>query len=265
MRVPFQINSNGNELIGILHIPDNQQKIPIVLIMCYGLNGNRSEQHRMSVKLGELCEKNAINLVRFDYADTGMGEGNFFFTDISRRVRNVVDICNFVSGCFGGNLFVYLAGFSDGAKTVINAKEYMDNLQGIILWNPIINIQQESPKEKEISNVPEKMKFHKKYKKPYKQLFGLCMNPTLVSELKYDKSVDKLNDHSHKLFVFGEEDRFTKEIRAFIEKRQFYNSSIHIIKAAGHLFGNTMMENQVNEITVKWIQEQVNRHEYERF
>lgn len=264
MRVPFQISSSGKELAGIFHISGKQREIPVVLIMCYGLNGNRSEQHRMSVKLGELCEKNAINIVRFDYADTGISEGDFYFTNISVRIRNVVDIYDFVSGCFGGKLLVYLAGFSDGAKIVINAKEYIDKLQGIVLWNPIINIPKEAAVENELQKISKKMKLHKKYRKPYKQLLGLCMNPMLISELKYDNSAEKLNDNLQKLFIFGEEDRFTKKIKEYIEECRFHNVSISIIKEAGHLFGSTVMERQVNDITVKWIQEQESKFETKR-
>lgn len=258
MRVPFQVNSNGRDLLGILHIANKQQDTPIVIIMCYGLNGNRVEQHRMSVKLGELCEENSVNFVRFDYANVGISEGEFFFSTLSERIKNVVDIYRFVSGCFNRRLAVFLIGFSDGAKIAIQAKEQIDEMKGIMCWNPIINIPHPMDSNSEAAKEKGKLRIHKKYKKPYKQLFGVCLNTIIMKEIGCDNSVDKLDDNVHKLFVFGENDRFTKGIRAYVENMNFHNNRIVIISNAGHLFGSTVCEQQVNQITLKWIQECAN-------
>jgi len=37
VRIPFQINSGGKDVLGVMHIPNRQNDIPVVIIMCYGL------------------------------------------------------------------------------------------------------------------------------------------------------------------------------------------------------------------------------------
>lgn len=156
MRIPFQINSGGKDVLGVMHIPNRQNDIPVVIIMCYGLNGNRTEQHRS-------------------------------------MDRNPSD--------------------------------------------------------------PVKLKIHQKYKKPYKPLFGVCLNTGLIKEIERDNSVSKLSNLGRTLFVFGEKDKYTKHIRAYFESRNLINTNIVIIEGAGHLFNSPAYERQVNESTIKWILE----------
>ena len=251
MRMPFQINSNGKDLLGIVHIANKQLDIPVIIIMCYGLNGNRCEQHRMSVKLGEMCEKHAINVVRFDYSDVGISEGDFFSSKLSDRIQNVIDIYNFIKGCFDNRLSVFLVGFSDGAKIAIKSKQYISDFKGLICWNPIIRVPIDANAKNNVSKI--KLKLHKKYKKPYKQLFGVCLNMDIINELDRDNSIDVLDDNFDKLFVFGERDGFTYHIRQYIEGHLFQKLQIIIISDSGHLFGSTLWEKQVIECSVKWI------------
>lgn len=258
MRVPFQIISNRKNLLGVFHIAKQQLDIPVVIIMCYGLNGSRVEQHRMSVNLGELCENSNINLVRFDFTNVGISEGEFFFSSIHERIKNVISIYEYIKGCFNSKISVYLIGFSDGAKIAIQSKEFIRDLEGIVFWNPIINISSETSSHSTETTIKEKFKLHKKYNKPYKQLFGVCLNIGMVKELNNDNSVRKINDDIRKLFIFGEKDKFTKDIKRWVEENNYLNSDIKIIKNSGHLFGDSMLEQEVNGETIEWIKEKMN-------
>lgn len=254
MRVPFQLLSRGENLYGVLHIANNQKSTPVVVIMCYGLNGDRTEKHRMSVKFAECCENKKINVVRFDYANIGITEGDFFFSTFSQRVHNVCDIINFVKGCFNCKIKIILIGFSDGAKVAINVNDSVDDIEGIAFWNPIINLEQ---KKNEIKNLiqEEKFKIHSDYKKPFKPLLGVGLNIHILKELHEDKSKSKLDQISTKLFVFGEKDRFTENMRKFVNQEISSEKTVLNIKEAGHLFNNTEFEKQVIKNTVKWIED----------
>lgn len=252
MKIPFQINSCGRIILGILHAAQIQNEIPLVVIMCYGLNGNRVEQHRMSVKLGEICELNSINLIRFDYVNTGISEGDFFFSNTLERIKNVIDVYTFIKGCFNSKIHVYLVGFSDGAKIAIQAKEYIIDFCGFILWNPMMRI---SGVAESASNRTNKLLFHKRFKKPYKALFGVCLNMGLVREIENDETIAALDDKINQLLIFGEQDRYTKNIREYIESKRLANTCIKVISNAGHLFNSVDSERQVNEYTVAWIKD----------
>lgn len=247
MRIPFQINSVNKSLLGILHISENQQAKKIVLIMCYGLNGNRVEQHRMSVKLGEVCEKKGINLVRFDYTDVGISEGSFENSKLSDRVQNAIDVITFVKGCFNEAIDIYLIGFSDGARIAVNSIERMPDCKGVILWNPIVNIEGQQNVQKTMAKEENRILLDKRTHKPYKPLFGDKLGLVMLRELSTDNSAMLLKKDYKKLFVFGEKDVFTKEIRQYFydHRDEYPNSDFIIIRNAGHLFSDRKFENEV--------------------
>ena len=255
MRFPFQINSCGKNLLGILHTPKKQRNIPIVMIMCYGLNGNRVEQHRMCVKLGEMCETYSINLIRFDYINVGVSEGDFFFSNLSERVKNLIDVYNFILGCFNSKLSLYLNGFSDGAKIILKAKEHINGVDGLIFWNPVINILNLQNHETANDALVEKLKIHPVYKKPYMPFYGSCLSTDIIKNIVNDDSVVLLNDKRKKLFIFGENDINTKHVRAFIERMNCKYTQIKIVNNAEHLFNDEMHEHHVLINTVSWIAE----------
>ena len=255
MRIPFQINSVNKSLLGILHISENQQAKKTVLIMCYGLNGNRVEQHRMSVKLGEVSEKNGINLVRFDYTDVGISEGSFENSKLSDRVRNVIDVITFVKGCFNEAIDIYLIGFSDGARIAVNSIDRMSDCKGVILWNPIVNIEGRQNVQKTKAKEENRILLDKRTHKPYKPLFGDKLGLVMLRELSADKSAMLLKKGYKKLFVFGEKDAFTKEIRQYFyrHREEYPNSDFVVIQNAGHLFSDRISENEVITESINYV------------
>lgn len=256
MRVPFQIISKNKCILGIFHIAENQSPNNPTIIMCYGLNGNRVEQHRMSIKLGEECEKNGINLVRFDYSDVGVSEGSFENSLISSRIQNTVDVIEYVKGCYRGKPDIYLIGFSDGAKVAAGVMEKEPENKGIILWNPIVKIDS-SQKEKKAGTEGEKKRIliDPKTRKPYLPLYGVKMGLGLLKEISCDSSSILLKAGYKKLFLFGERDRFTKEIADFFGDNiaDYPNSEIVTIPKAGHLFASEANEKEVILTTIDFI------------
>ena len=252
MRIPFQIQDNNKEVLGVMHITSQQFDIPKMLIMCYGLDGNRVEQHRMSIKLGESCEKMNMNLVRFDYANVGVSEGEFVESTLQERIRNTIKVCEFVEGCFNGNVEIYLVGFSDGAKIASHVTEHINVIKGLIMWNPIINLDNDNIYTTSVNR--EKLILHPMTRKPSKQLFGLAMNLQMVRELAKDNTAELLKKQDV-LFIFGENDRFTLNVRKFIEKVivESTSSELVLVKNAGHVFTDIDSEKIVIHRTLEWI------------
>lgn len=252
MRMPFQVYSNDKQVLGIMHIAKHQRNIAKVLVMCYGLNGNRVEQHRMSVKLGNKCEQIDINFVRFDYSDCGVSEGDFSNSTLKRRISDLENVLNFIGGCFDGKVEIYIVGFSDGAKIASKAATMSKLIKGIILWNPIINIEQSYMETK---GKKDKLKINKKTGRIYKPLFGLEMSTLMIEELKKDSSVEDLKNDYNKLTVFGSADMFTKNIQVYFEdkKIEFPNMQIKYVDGAGHVFSSIEWENEVFDTTLEFI------------
>jgi alpha/beta superfamily hydrolase len=263
MRIPFQIGQKGKTILGILNVANCQRDVPVVVVMCYGLNGNRVEQHRMSVKMAKIACTNDINFVQADYRGCGVSDGDFFENTISERVEDTLKICEFLRGCFSEiEIKIILIGFSDGFKVAVQAAhDVSGKMGGLIFWNPIFKvpisdaIQNKQNNSKAVSKA-DRLVLHPKFNKLSKPLYGLYMNLSLIKEIEKDSTIeilDKMNIQM--LFVFGENDRFTTSIRTYVEKTfaKPNTVSIGIVSDAGHVFSHSKYEEQVFDYTMKWI------------
>jgi len=79
MEKPVTFENNGQQLIGILHVPDvlhSREKSPAIA-MFHGFTGNKTEAHRLFVQAARnLCNAGFI-VLRFDFRGSGDSEGDF--------------------------------------------------------------------------------------------------------------------------------------------------------------------------------------------
>lgn len=253
MRIPFSVMSQNETLLGLLHVANTQKDIPVVIITCFGRNGSRSDVHRMNVKLGEYCEKNCVNLCTFDYSGTGVSEGNFFYSTIKKRVENLHDIINFIKGCFNGNLKIYLLGFCEGAKVVLNyVGTYNDVLlKGAIFWNPLLNTEENinttSGTQARLFGV------HPQFGKVYSRFSGLFMNMEMLKEMLYDNSIIYLKRIKPVLFIFGENDNVSKNVYKYVLKNMNNNWTLEVINSSNHLFEKIEYEHNTIKLSIDWV------------
>lgn len=261
MEIPVHIGVRENLVLGIFHVATSQLDTPAVMIMCYGMNGNRVEQHRMSVKLGRLAETQNINLMRFDFLNQGISPGTFIKTTISSKIDDMLHVIKDIKGYFGNKkVKIYLIGFSDGARIAIDVGHSCKDVKGIILWNPIIR----NPYTVDVSPNPnsthEKFYIDKKNNMIYKKLLGVKLSATLIKEIKSDNIYELLRKTDKPIFyVFGSNDRFTKSLQGKIYDIGIFDKnkdSIHIVEGAAHIFASTYYENEVITNTIKWVKMQ---------
>lgn len=255
MHIPFQFENKGTLILGIFHVANQQLKDPIVLIMCYGLNGNRVVENRISVKLGEFLENNGINLVRFDYRNVGVSEGCFEYSSIEDRVSDIIEVCKYVKSCFYDKMIkIILIGFSDGARNAIQAINRVE-VDGLILWNPIFNVPLKSNNRIELSR--NKFILHPLYKIPIKKLLGVGLNHKIIKQIDTETTVNTLENYvGGVLLLFGDNDDLTKDVRAYLTSKNYVNNrnvNYAIIKNANHLFNRSICVKELFDITLEWL------------
>lgn len=254
MEVPITILIRDKTVLGILNIANRQLKKPIVVIMCYGFNGDRVEQHRMSVTMGRLFEENGINFCRFDFRNQGLSDGcfdNFIFTEKQEDITAIID---FMIACFrNDNLNIYLIGFSNGCKVAIDTICDDSRINGIILWNPIL--QELSTGRGEDAGDSRRLYRHPITGKPYKKFYSLRLNINLIRELNNDKSMTKLrNLDNDVLCILSKNDvsikSFIEQSKELTKKKNLY---IEYIDDTDHLFGSVTKVKEVINLTLQWI------------
>lgn len=255
MHIPFQFENKGKLILGVAHVADQQLQIPIVLIMCYGLNGNRVVQHRISVKLGEMLENKGINLIRFDYRNVGVSEGRFEQSNIEDRIDDIIEVCKYVKSCFYDRAIkIVLIGFSDGARNAIQVTKDF-NIDGLILWNPIFNVPQKS--DNTIDSNKKKLTLHPLYKTPIKKLLGVGLSLDMIKQIESEDALASFEEYENNiLLLFGDNDELTKNVKLHLTSKGLTtknNVDYVIIKNADHLFNRSSYVNEVFDVTTDWV------------
>lgn len=256
MHIPFQFENEGKLILGIFHVANIQQSIPVVLVMCYGLNGNRVIENRIGVKFGEFLESNKLNLIRFDYRNVGVSEGEFEYSNLDDRVHDIVAVCNYAKSCFySERIKIILIGFSDGARNVLEAITKI-KVDGVIFWNPIFNIPKNHYRHKFDYN-KEKLILHPLYRFPIKKLLGVGLNHRVIRQIEKENNIGLMEDFEDNiLLIFGEKDESTKDVKTFLLRNDYIckkNIDYNIIKEANHLFNQSDSIKEIFSVTLEWL------------
>lgn len=76
---PVAFRNMNQQIIGILHMPDNirpGEKIPGIL-MFHGFTGNKTEAHRLFVHVAKSLSEHGFMVLRFDFRGSGDSDGEF--------------------------------------------------------------------------------------------------------------------------------------------------------------------------------------------
>jgi pimeloyl-ACP methyl ester carboxylesterase len=76
MEKPVTFACKGQQIVGMLHLPEGQGKFPAALLL-HGFTGTKSEAHRLFVKLSRKLAAHGIASLRFDFRGCGDSAGNF--------------------------------------------------------------------------------------------------------------------------------------------------------------------------------------------
>lgn len=256
MQVPIQIDVNGQAILGMLHIPSKPlNKMPLI-IMCYGFNGNRCEEHRMMVLTGRLCEQRGIFLLRLDYRGQGISDGDFWEVDIDRRIQDINSAIDFLNGCFGLQKHkLFLLGFSDGARIASPIALIRKEVEGLILWNPVFATEPGnslySIKRKTIRIRREPISGTFVY-----PLYGLWVKTDYLRQLNKSSAYkDFKKFQGSKLCIFGSKDQYTTKFRRLIMDQPEHNLELKIIEGANHLFGTSSFTYQTIDSTLNYVEQ----------
>jgi len=252
MRIPIQISQHGEQVLGILHLPDQKAEGNPVVLMNYGLNGDRVDNHRLALLFAERANAAGITVLRFDYTGCGISDGKFYDTSIASKTVNSIGMIEFLKGCFGSESFqLILWGYSDGIRVSANLIRHGIPVAALCAWNPIVRSMTGTFKSKS-----KKMAIEPTTKRLMFPIFGMYMGVDYAKEANQNMPIEPLLDCSlPKLFVFGGGDihtlEFQAEMKSIREKRTDFD--YHEVPYANHIFNRVEWANDVVDHTVGWI------------
>src|SRR5207244_3810038 len=75
METPVTFECKGQQLVGMLHVPDGRGRFPAALLL-HGFTASKTENHRMFVKLSRQLASQGIASLRFDFRGSGDSAGD---------------------------------------------------------------------------------------------------------------------------------------------------------------------------------------------
>ena len=198
MDIPVQIVSHRKQISAILSLPLHSCEYNPVVVMCYGLNGDRSDVHRIACEASREMNRWGIACIRFDYRGQGVSDGDFIDVSIRTKKEDIIEVIKYIRGCyFQENCKVILIGFSDGAKITSLVAEQCEEVEAVILWNPIFGA------EKRRASLNEKKRLFKVGNEKKLAIPFLCLWLSIfyLREMNEYNYVDKYNNYSGKKVI----------------------------------------------------------------
>lgn len=253
MRIPIQIETHGRVLLGMLHVPVQRARGNPLLLLNYGLNGDRVDNHRLSILLAEQANAAGVSVLRFDYAGCGLSSSEFYDTSLSTKVADTLAVLDFIQGCLGDEPFrLVLLGYSDGIRVIHQVLAQRRDVSAVCLWNPIIRSMTQTFR----GSAKHKMALEPTTRKLVFPLFGVYLGVDYLKEANQDLPVGELLDHPlPKLFVFGTGDVHTLGFQAELQALRKTRSDFDLqeIDGANHLFNRVSWSEELVSKTVEWV------------
>jgi len=92
---PVVLESHGQQMVGMLHLPQGKGPFPAVAIY-HGFTGTKVEPHRLFVKMARALMAAGIAAVRFDFRGSGDSEGDFADMTVSGEIADAIRVLDFL-------------------------------------------------------------------------------------------------------------------------------------------------------------------------
>ena len=96
---PVTFTNDGEQIIGILHVPDDLKKVEKApaIAMFHGFTGHKSETHRFFIHVARaLCNAGYV-VLRFDFRGSGDSDGEFEDMTVPKEVSDASRAVDFLS------------------------------------------------------------------------------------------------------------------------------------------------------------------------
>lgn len=137
--IPIVFDCEGNELIGMMHVPDEIKTRGVVAIVAGGPQ-YRGGVGRLQVQLARQLAAAGTPMLRFDYRGLGDSEGDFRgFQEVEADFRSAID--TFLAHVPGMKEVVLWGGCDAAAGIMINAWKYPE-VTGLMIGNPWVHTEE---------------------------------------------------------------------------------------------------------------------------
>ncbi len=252
MEKPITFTNEGQQLIGILHTPDDKQTHLGVLLL-HGCTGSKSEGHWLFVKLARsLCEA-GFSVLRFDFRNSCDSEGTFEQMTLSGEISDGLKALDVLSEQTAIDPErIGILGLSLGGCVAACVTGRSKNVKSTVLWAPV-----GKPDEDVQKIIDERYVTINEF--PIEQ-GGFRFGHAFYEELpKIHPQREILSTQGPVLVVCGSKDKSVSPLRSEEYQEILEDHGIPceriLIEGADHTFTQSAHERMAIEETVRWFGE----------
>jgi len=249
MEKPVIVPYEGQNMIGILHVPDKSMHNAWV-IMVHGIGDTKSENHRMFVKIARRLAKKGIGSLRIDLLGYGDSEGEFEDMTISGQIDQTIACVNWLRENDSHNCTIGLLGYSLGGCVCACAASRAENIKSLVLWSPVSdpywNMLHYMGEEEFLKGIRGEVMCTPD---------GDALKGNFFKELNDIDPIRELKSYKEPvLLIHGTLDEGVLPINAYRYKEAFVNhlSKVHFVEGASHRYDNLEHEKELLDFTEEW-------------
>lgn len=133
--IPLTFRSAGQQIVGILHLPEFKRKVPLVVLV-HGWSGNSlGVWNAFFVKAARTFAKSGFAVLRFDFRGSGNSEGEFENQTISSMLSDLKNVlAQIVKHEAINSNKIALVGHSQGGYISILHAAKDKRIKSVVLW-----------------------------------------------------------------------------------------------------------------------------------
>ena len=257
METPFVFDSDGFQLVGMLHRPGDsaiRNPQPAILFL-HGFTGQKTEAHRVFVKTARALARAGFTALRFDFRGSGDSGGEFEQATVNgwrHDARVAFDTLLRQPGVDAGRVGVI--GLSMGGAVACHLAAGEPRVRSLTLWSAVAN----GPEVLSVVGSPESVEHLAKH--GWADRMGNKVSAAFVKEFETMRPADDLARSQCPVFIahgtadetvpVAQADVFEAAARATPGRRV----EKFIVPFADHTYANVALEARVIEATVAWFQ-----------
>jgi len=253
MEKPITFKSARKQIVGMLHMPSRRRgRVPAVVFF-HGFTGNKSESHRMFVKLARGLAKCGVASLRVDFFGSGDSEGEFSQMTVSTEVADARAALRFIRRQPGIDpKRVGVVGMSMGGAVASEVLGKDRQIKVAALWAPVADPEEQT-----------KMKMTPEAKTQLREMGcvdygGHVVGRAFVDDAKKHKPLKSITTtRAPVLVVQGGEDETVPPSAANdyqkVLKKARKPVVKHVIRGANHTFSSLPWETELIGLTLQWL------------
>jgi alpha-beta hydrolase superfamily lysophospholipase len=276
-------NSQGENLVGVLHNPPSGQQVRGVILMMHGWSGYRTGPHQMLTRAARYFSAQGYSCLRFDFAGRGDSDGDADLSTLATMRDDAKIALSLLKSRHDAPVF--LLGLCSGCEIAVAA--ISDEVAGVLLWSAPIFAALPSSERQAKKRGENLKKYARKLLQlsTYSKLFKGQLDTKGISKaVQGQGGAASKNKESNEagqlppgfrasslqnwkcysgplLQIYGGADPITEEASMWYKENSGgkldERLQVEIVEGANHSFYGLAWETQVLEISGKWLRQLV--------